>query len=156
MTFVSNIKVFQHTASGKLCKLCWGIKPHRSLYPKTRCSQEQIFKKSSLCRTGEGWGSPPTQPHQAAGLCNLIKHKMNQGIAPVYTTWIGPVGTHSARKGLLDLVYILSTPGHAFKEKTSTRAHVLVQTWVLFLCREKFREVSINGMREFPSAKDPF
>lgn len=141
MTLISNIKVFQYTDSGKLCKLCWGIKPHQGLYPETRCSEEQIFKTSSLCRTGEGWGSPPAQLHQAAGLCNLINHKMNQGIGPGYSTRIGPVGTHSAMKGLLDLVYILSTHGHTFKEKISIKAHVLIQTWVLFPCREKFREV---------------
>lgn len=99
---------------------------------------------------------PPTHTHQVAGLCNLINHEINQWIGPIYTNWIGPLGTHSARKGLLDFAYILSTPGHAFKEKISTWAHVPMQTLVLFLCKEKFMDVPTNGMRKFPSAKDPF
>lgn len=68
-------------------------------------------------------GNPPTQTHQAVGVYNHTNHEMNQGIGPIYTKWIGPVRTHSVRKGLFNFAYILSTPGHAFDEKTSTRAN---------------------------------
>lgn len=145
MTLVSNIKVFQHTA-GKLCKLCWGIKPH----PRQAAHKSRRSLRYHLC--AEQVREPPNT--DLPGCWALQPPKTEDGAGNL--TWIGPVGTHSDRKGLLDLACILSTPGHAFKEKTSTRAHVLIQTWVLFLCREMFIEVSINGMRKFPSAKDPF
>lgn len=117
MPLASIIEVFQHTASDKLRKLLQDKKPHiRSIL------QDKVFTKVALSDfiSLQSRLDHPSQFSHRAGLRNLIKHEMSQLIALIYADWIGPLGTHSARKGLLGFANVLSTLGHAFKEQTNT------------------------------------